>query len=54
MFVWQVHKIGECVCVCVCGIYLAHIGAVVRTIIEFGVKAAAVLLIASQGGGLCS
>ena len=50
MFVWQVREIGDCVR----GIYLAQIRAVVHTIIEFGVEATAVLLIASQGGGLCS
>ena len=47
-----------CVCVCVCvwwgGIYLAQNGAVVNTMIDFGVEAADVLLIAAQGGGMCS
>jgi hypothetical protein len=44
------------VCVFVCGIYLAQNGAIVNTIIKFGVEVAAVLLthVASQGGGLCS
>ena len=36
------------------GIYLAQNGAVLNTMIDFGLEAAAVLLKAAQGGGLCS
>jgi hypothetical protein len=39
--------------VCVCGVCLAQNGTVVSAIVMFGVEAAAVLLIASQGGGFC-
>lgn len=46
---WQVHKIGECMY----GIYLARNETVVNSVIELGVEAAAVQLVASQVG-LCS